>query len=424
MVGILTIHGGRRLYGSVPISGAKNAVLPLLAATVVQSGSFCLEHCPNLTDVDATVDILHHLGCRVHRDGDTIAVDSRAIDCVQIPRMLMLRLRSSVIFLGALLARCRQARLWLPGGCCIGARPIDLHLNALRELGVQVEEQGEEICCKAARLYGGTVVLPFPSVGATENILLVGMGAEDPVTIVNAAREPEVAALAQFLRTMGAEVTGEGSATICLVPPKARRDCTFRVLPDRIEAATYLCALAACGGEISLVGVESSHILPILEALQEAGVQLQVMPDRIVAQCGGLHAIKPVRTGPYPAFPTDAQAPLMAALLCAKGTTYVEETIFEHRFRHVAALRAMGADIEITGTMARIRGVTSLHGADVASTDLRGGAAMVIAALGAEGVSHISETKHIFRGYDSLCEKLSVLGASIFLDEEPMEDTT
>ncbi len=417
MVGILTIHGGRPLYGSVTVSGAKNAVLPLLAATVAQSGYYRLEHCPHLTDVDATLDILSHLGCRIRRDGDAIEVDSSGVDCTQIPKEMMRRLRSSVIFLGALLARCSQAKLWLPGGCCIGARPIDLHLKAMKQLGAQVELQGEEVRCTVSRLQGGTIVLPFPSVGATENILLAGLGCGEGVRILNAAKEPEVVCLAQFLRAMGAQVRGEGTGEICLMPGRSRRDGVFQVLPDRIEAATYLCALAACGGRICIEQVEARHLLPVLDALQEAGVRLKVAPNRIEARCRAMRAIRPISTAPYPGFPTDAQAPLMAALLRAEGTTEIRETVFEHRFRHVKALCAMGAHIDIRDQIARITGTRRLHGANVAATDLRGGAAMVIAALSAEGVSHICETKHIFRGYDGLCQKLSGLGASICLEE-------
>lgn len=414
----LMIEGGHRLSGSVCVSGAKNAVLPLLAATAARAGCFRLTNCPDLTDVDATVDILEHLGCRVRRSHDVIEVDSRQLRCAQIPREKMLRLRSSVIFLGALLARCGQAQLWLPGGCCIGKRPIDLHLGALRELGARVTEQGEQVHCSCSRLHGADVTLPFPSVGATENVLLAAMGADGPVTVVNAAREPEVAALAQFLRTMGAGVSGEGSGTIRLIPPKVSRDAAIRVPPDRIEAATYLCALAACGGELTLTGAEPGHLWPVLDGLCASGMRLSLSGSTIRARSGRLCAIAPVRTGPYPAFPTDAQAPLMAALLKAEGTTRLEETMFEHRFRHVDALRAMGAQIDVSGPVASIRGVPALHGADVAATDLRGGAAMVIAALGAQGTSRISETHHIFRGYDRLCEKLRGLGAQIRLDGE------
>ena len=423
MVEILTIHGGRPLYGSVAISGAKNAVLPLLAATAAHGGEYCLHNCPHLTDVTATVDILEHLGCTVRREGDAITVDSTRLSCTQIPRALMLRLRSSVIFLGALLARCGTAQLWLPGGCCIGARPIDIHLEALRQLGAEVEQTGEAVYCRAQQLRGGKILLPYPSVGATENLLLASLGCQEETVISNAAREPEVVALSELLCAMGAHIDGAGTATIRMVPGKLRAGASVSVPPDRMEAATYLCALGACGGELFLKHADPCQLSPVLDTLRSAGMTVSAQPDGIAAHASQLHQAAPVCTGPYPAFPTDAQAPMMAALLRARGTTYIEETVFEHRFRHVDALRAMGAEIALSGNRATIHGVEALHGADVAATDLRGGAAMVIAALGAEGVSHISQTQHIFRGYDGLCQKLAGLGADIALHTAPSEDT-
>lgn len=424
MVGTVRIRGGRPLHGTVEISGAKNAALPLLAATAACGGLYRLENCPRLTDVDATAQILRHLGCAVRRDGTAIEVDSRPLSCVQIPQTLMGKLRSSVIFLGALVARCGTARLWLPGGCPIGARPIDLHLAALRELGAEVTQQGDEVCCRAERLRGGTVRLPYPSVGATENLLLAALRCRDRLMIRNAAREPEVAALCRFLRRMGVRVDGEGSGTICIEPGEPSDGAQCTVLPDRIETVTYLCALAACGGELRLAHTAPTLLLAPLEVLQSSGMELRCEGDCLLARCGPLRAVKTIRTGPYPAFATDAQAPVMAALLRAEGTSVMEETVFERRFLHVPALRAMGAEIVLAGGRAQIRGVKHLHGADVAATDLRGGAAMVIAALGAEGVSHISETQHIRRGYDGLCEKLRSLGADIRRCTGPLEETS
>ncbi len=415
-MGILTIHGGRPLSGEVQISGAKNAVLPLLAATVVRGGCYRLEHCPRLTDVDATMDILRHIGCHCTLDADAIEVDSRSLSCASIPQVLMCRLRSSVIFLGALLSRCAHATLALPGGCPIGDRPINLHLDALRQLGAQIIYDGEQVTCRAEHFHGGTVVLPYPSVGATENLLLAAMSCPDGVTIENAAKEPEVDALADFLSQLGAEVIGQGSGVLTLLPPKTGRDTDFQVLPDRMEAATYLCALAACGGEISLMNIEPQLLLPVLDILTEAGVNLQLAEHRILARAQGLHGIGYVETAPYPGYPTDAQAPLMAALMCAEGESIIKETVFEQRFRHVEALRSLGADITVQDSTAYIQGVTNLRGNNMAATDLRGGAAMVIGALSASGVSHISQIQHIFRGYECLCEKFSTLGAQITRD--------
>ena len=413
LLNTLTIEGGRPLSGQVEISGAKNAVLPLLAATAAQPGRYRLERCPALSDVDATAEILTHLGCAVRRRPGAVEVDSGRLCCSRIPRAMMLRLRSSVVFLGALLARCGEARVWLPGGCCIGRRPVDLHLKALRSMGVQVEQSGEELRCRCEKLRGGDIELPFPSVGATENVLLAALGAEGEVTLRNAAREPEIAALARFLRAMGAEVTGEGSAVIRVAAPREPRGAAFTVPPDRIEAATYLCALASAGGDVTLTHTAPAQLAPVLACLRRAGMRIDCAGDTIHAASGSLRGIGTVQTGPYPAFPTDAQAPLTAALLRARGTTCLRETVFERRFLHVEALRAMGADIEIRGRTARIRGVRALHGADASATDLRGGAAMVIAALGAEGVSHITQTQHLARGYEDLCGKLRALGAEL-----------
>lgn len=412
-VGILTIQGGRPLYGTVPILGAKNGVLPLLAAAAAHGGFWRLENCPRLTDVTATAEILRHLGCTAEWDGSAMVVDSMSLRCADIPRELMRPLRSSVIFLGALLARCGSARLWLPGGCPIGARPIDMHLSALRQLGAEVEERDGEVSCRAERLHGGTVTLPYPSVGATENVLVASARSDGPIILRGAAREPEVVSLARFLRAMGAEISGEGTDTIRMAPGRMCRRLRYTVLPDRIEAATYLCALGACGGEITLEHTDPRHLAAVLSVLRGAGMEFTVGADTITAKCRALCGTQTVRTNPYPAFPTDAQAPLMAALAQGSGETVIEETVFEHRFRHVPALISMGADISVEGSRAVIRAVPRLHGADVAATDLRGGAAMVVAALGARGMSRISETQHIFRGYECLCEKLSALGASI-----------
>ncbi len=421
-MGILTIHGGRPLIGEVEISGAKNAVLPLLAATVVRGGRYRLEHCPRLTDVDATMDILRHIGCCCTFDADAIEVDSRCLPCASIPQVLMCRLRSSVVFLGALLSRCGQAALALPGGCPIGARPINLHLDALEQLGAQINCDGAQVTCKAGLFHGGTVMLPYPSVGATENLLLAAMCCPDGVTIVNAAKEPEVGALADFLSQMGAEVSGQGSSVLTLLPPKTGRDTDFQVLPDRMEAATYLCALAACGGALSVTNIEPQLLLPVLHTLEEAGVKIELREHQILASAQGLRGTGHVETAPFPVVPTDAEAPLMAALLRAEGESVLKETVFEQRFRHVEALRRLGADITVQGSVAAIRGVAELRGADMAATDLRGGAAMVIGANSASGVSHNSLIQHIYRVYERLCEKLSALGAQITRSEESLED--
>lgn len=414
---VFDLIGGHRLSGEIWISGAKNSVLPLLAATVLFRGPCVLHNCPRLSDVDTAVEILRHLGCRVEREENDIFVDSWGVNRYDIPRNLMGRMRSSVLFLGPLLARMGACRLYAPGGCALGARPIDLHLMGLRAMGAELERQGDELICRAKKLRGCTITLPFPSVGATENLMLAALGAGETVTLFNVAREPEIVDLAAFLRKGGGRVYGAGTGMV-QVEGGRLTPAQHRVMPDRIETATYLCAVAAAGGEALLRGAEPAHLTEVCRALSAAGCAIRREPGRISVAAGDLRCIGPVRTGPYPAFPTDAQAPLMGALLRAKGTTVFEENIFSDRFRHVPALRALGGDIGVCGSIAAVSGVKALHGAWMEATDLRGGAAMVVAALGAEGESRVSRVEHILRGYEALPEKLRALGAEIRITKE------
>lgn len=425
---VFDLVGGRRLSGEVWISGAKNSVLPLLASTVLFRGPCVLHNCPRLSDVDTAITILRHLGCRVERGENDIFVDSWGVNRYDIPRELMGRMRSSVLFLGPLLARMGACRLYAPGGCALGARPIDLHLMGLRAMGAEFLWQGDELICKAPRLHGCTITLPLPSVGATENLMMAALGAGETVTLFNVAREPEIADLAAFLRKGGGRVYGAGTGMV-QVEGGRLTEAQHRVMPDRIEAATYLCAVASAGGEALLRGAEPAHLTEVLRALSAAGCAIRKEPERISIAAGDLRCIGPVRTGPYPAFPTDAQAPLMGALLRARGTTVFEENIFSDRFRHVPALRALGGNIGVCGSIAAVSGVKALHGARMEATDLRGGAAMVVAALGAPGKSRVCRVEHILRGYEALPEKLRGLGAEIRVTEEqgtaqtgPVED--
>lgn len=418
---VFDISGGRRLSGEIRISGAKNSVLPLLASTVLFRGPCVLHNCPRLSDVDAAVAILRHLGCQVEREDHDIFVDSWGVNRYDIPRELMGKMRSSVLFLGPLLARMGACRLYAPGGCALGARPIDLHLMGLRAMGAELQWQGDELICRAKKLRGCTVTLPFPSVGATENLMLAAMGAGETVTLFNVAREPEIGDLAAFLRGGGGRVYGAGTGMV-QIEGGPLRGARHRVIPDRIETATYLCAVAAAGGEALLRGTDHTHLTEVLRALSAAGCALRKGPDHISVAAGDLTGIPPVRTGPYPAFPTDAQAPLMGALLRARGTTVFEENIFSDRFRHVPALRALGGNIGVCGSIAAVSGVKSLRGARMEATDLRGGAAMVVAALGAQGTSRVDRVEHILRGYESLPEKLRALGAEIRVTEEQEAD--
>lgn len=408
------IQGGRPLYGSLAVHGAKNSVLPILAACLLAPGQSVIHNCPDLSDVAATLDILRLLGCRADREGDTVVIDATALSRWDIPEHLMREMRSSVIFLGALLARLGTAELSYPGGCELGPRPIDLHLSALRALGAEILEEQGALCCRGNSLRGREVCLSIPSVGATENAMLTACGCPGLTTIVGAAQEPEIVDLQNFLLAMGARISGAGTPAISVQGGVALHPAQYRVMGDRIAAATYLCAAAAARGEIELTGVPPETLTAVLSCLEEAGCTLHTGPDRIALACAApLRGISPVRTAPYPGFPTDGQAILMAALAGGEGATLFVENIFDARYRHVDELRRMGADIQLAGRAAMVSGVGRLYGAAVRSTDLRGGAALVVAGLGAEGTTQVSELRHIRRGYQELDKNLRTLGADI-----------
>lgn len=410
----LWIEGGNRLSGQVDVQGAKNGVLPILAATVLTRDVCIIENCPRLSDVEASVRILRHLGCTVRWEDGALVADTTNIDRFDIPDDLMREMRSSVIFLGAILARLGAAELSYPGGCELGPRPIDLHLRALRELGAEIEDRGGCLRCRAAGLQGTELTLALPSVGATENAILAAVGARGTTIICNAAREPEIVDLQRFLNACGAWVRGAGSSTIMVEGGAPLHGCAHRCMGDRIVAATYLCAAAAAGGEARLTGVDYRQLSTVTAALTEAGCRIRSEPRGIaIERAGRLRAIRPVRTAPYPGFPTDAQAVLMAALLRSQGATVFVENIFENRYRHVDEMIRMGADIRVEGKVAVVCGVESLRGAALRATDLRGGAALAVAALSAGGESTISCTEHIDRGYEDLARDLTALGAKI-----------
>lgn len=410
----IVVTGGRPLRGEIPVQSAKNSVLPILAATII-SGSPCrILHCPHLRDVDTAAQILRYLGCTVRWEADDLLVDTAAMSRRDIPENLMRAMRSSVIFLGAILARFSQAELSYPGGCELGPRPIDLHLSALRALGTEITEVGGTLFCTAPHLRGTDIVLTIPSVGATENAMLCAAGAEGITTIEGAAREPEIVDLQNFLQKLGVDVQGAGGSTITVTGGGARRGCIHRCIGDRIVAATYLSAAAAVGGDVTLTGADHRHLATVTTALRQAGCTVDCTENAIRLRSDGrLQAIAPVRTSPYPGFPTDAQAVLMAALLRSQGTTVFVENIFENRYRHVPELLRMGADVRLEGRVAVVCGTESLHGAHVHCTDLRGGAAMVVAGLQAHGQTYIHDITHIQRGYEDMIRDLRALGAEI-----------
>ena len=418
-MGVWKITGGNKLYGDLRVQGSKNAVLPIMAAAIVTGCETEIMNCPQLSDVDAAMEILRHLGCKAEREKDIINIDSRSMIRTDIPRDLMHEMRSSVIFLGAILARTHEAQLTYPGGCELGKRPIDMHLEALRSLGAKIDERGGRLDCTDAGLVGARIELPIPSVGATENAMLAACGANGTTTIINAAKEPEIADLQEFLRKLGADVSGAGTSTVTNSGFMPRKHVGHRVMPDRIVSATMLCCAAAAGGAVTLHGVVPDDFETVTAALEDLGCAVERRSRSVKIVCDHpLRASKPITTRPYPGFPTDAQPLLMAACLKAAGTSEFTENIFENRFRHVGEMRRFGADIEVRGRTAAVTGVRELHGAEVSATDLRGGAALVAAALGANGETVLTDTGHILRGYEELDKTLTALGSDIGYESE------
>ena len=418
---IYQVEGGRALAGGAIVHGAKNSVLPILAAAVLCPGVSVVHNCPDLSDVRASVSILKHLGCRVERAGDTVTVDASGLTRNDVPDALMREMRSSVIFLGAILARTGAAELSMPGGCELGPRPIDLHLGAIRALGAEIREEGGALHCALPKggLRGCQIDLSLPSVGATENAMLCACGAAGTTVINNAAREPEIVDLQGFLRVLGADVRGAGTSTVTVTGGRALHGGEHTVMPDRIVAATLLSAGAAARGGAEVLGTHYRPLSTVTANLPEAGCRVRSGEKRItIRRDGPLQGVRPIRTAPYPGFPTDAQPPVMAALCKSRGTTVFVENMFESRYRHVDELCRMGARIRVEGRVAVVCGVETLHGAPLRAADLRGGAALVVAALGAEGVSRIEGLSHIDRGYHGLEETLRGMGGRICRLEE------
>ncbi len=413
-MGKYVIEGGRRLAGEVAIHGAKNSVLPILAATLLV-GECTIHNCPNLSDVDAAFNILRHLGCTASRDGDTVSVSARTLADCTIPDELMRGMRSSVIFLGAILARCGKARISMPGGCELGRRPINLHILALEKMGVTIEEDHGYLNCTVEKgLRGAEIPLLLPSVGATENILLAACMAKGKTVVHNSAREPEIVDLVNFLQGAGANIHIDKNGTITVNGVAALHGTEHTVIPDRIAAATYLCCAAITGGEVLLRGAMPQHMTSVFPVLKEAGCTLRHSAGNIFLSAQRRpRPLSDVQTMPYPGFPTDALSPAMALASVARGTSYFRETIFENRYKMVAELSKMGAKVKIDGRMAVIEGVSRLHSAPLCCTDLRGGAALCCAALAAEGESYIADIHHIERGYQDFDKNLRSLGAII-----------
>lgn len=410
----LIVRGGRPLCGTVEIHGAKNSVLPILAAAVLPAQRCAVARCPEISDVTVAEEILRHLGGTCERTGDMMVTDTAALEGWRIPAALMGKMRASILFLGALLGRFRKAELSMPGGCALGDRPIDYHLRALHSLGVRYWENGDSLCFHWPDPHGGIVTLPFPSVGATENLLLAAVTVPGETVIRGAAREPEVMDLCSFLCAMGARIRGAGTDIIAVYGGRGLHGTVFSVVPDRIEAATYLAMTAACGGKIRLQGCRPDQLTPVLEVLDRAGCRIHT-DDRTVTLQGpdALRSVGTVETAAYPGFPTDAQAPLLACLLRAEGESVFRETVFRERFQHIPQLRQFGGRITVSGETAAVRGVSRLYAARASATDLRGGAGVLIAALQAEGESTVENAELIARGYASLVPNLRALGAEV-----------
>ncbi len=411
----LVIKGGRRIEGEISVQGAKNSALPLLAAAVLLKGQTELYNCPGLSDCDAACRILSALGCSCKREGSVVCIDASAIGTSEVSEKLMREMRSSIIFMGALLGRCGQCRLSFPGGCEIGSRPIDFHLDAFRKMGAKIREEHGYIACRAAKLKGAEISFPVPSVGATENVMLAAVLAEGNTTIHNAAREPEICDLAGFLNRCGARISGAGTGTVHIEGVKRLDGCRYTVMPDRIAAATYLCCGAITRGELLLTHADIASLGPVVPVLEQIGCSIYGFGNGNVylnAQ-RALKAPAQIRTAPYPGFPTDAQPPLMALCAAIPGTTMFVETVFENRYRHVSELIRLGAHIKVEGRVAVVEGVNRLTGAELEAGDLRGGAAMITAALFAEGTTKIGKICYIDRGYENIEGLLKGVGADI-----------
>ncbi|KGK85140.1 UDP-N-acetylglucosamine 1-carboxyvinyltransferase [Desulfosporosinus sp. HMP52] len=414
----LTVTGGKPLEGTITVSGAKNAVLPIIAASLLCKEPIQLDDAPDLLDVNVMNRVISALGARVERNGSTLSIQARDIDCIEAPYDLVSQMRASIVTMGPLLARKGHVRISHPGGCAIGSRPINWHLKGLEALGAEVKMDHGFLDVSTKGLKGARIYLDYPSVGATENIMMAASMAQGTTLIENAAQEPEIVDLATFLNEMGGKVRGAGTSIIYIEGVPEFHGTVHTVIPDRIEAGSYLLLAAATGGDVLVQNVISDHLKPLIAKMEEAGIHMVEEDDGIRVSGNGIYNAVDVKTQVHPGFPTDLQAPFMAFLTRAKGTGLITETVFENRFMHVDELKRMGADIKIEGRSAIIQGINRLNAAPVTATDLRAGAALILAALTSEGTTNVRGIHHIDRGYEMIEKKLSGIGANIIREEE------
>ncbi|MBS4536435.1 UDP-N-acetylglucosamine 1-carboxyvinyltransferase [Clostridium sp. D2Q-14] len=411
----LVVEKSPPLKGTVRISGAKNSALPILAATLLSTNTCKLEEVPNLKDVNIMSEVLKSLGAEVEKkEEESFSINSADINNIEAPYELMNKMRASFLVMGPLLARLGKARISMPGGCAIGTRPIDLHLKGFKALGAKIEVGHGYVEARVNRLKGDRIYLDFPSVGATENIMMAASMAEGETILENVAQEPEIVDLANFLNKMGADVKGAGTNTIKIKGVEKLNSCNHTIIPDRIEAGTYMVAAAMTGGDIIIENVEMEHVKSIISKLKESNIYFEELESNKLRVIGPkvIKAVD-VKTLPYPGFPTDMQAQVMTLMSMAKGTSVIIETIFENRFMHVNELRRMGADIKIDGRSAIVTGIDNLMGAPVKATDLRAGAALILTGLISDGITEVNQIHHIDRGYSNIEGKLTKLGAKI-----------
>lgn len=413
----IVVNGGKQLKGAVDISGAKNAVLPIMAATLLTDGIFHIHNVPKLRDVRTMAHLLRIIGTKVEFSDHTLTIDTHGCNFYEAPYELVKTMRASIYVLGPLVARFSQARVSLPGGCAIGTRPVDLHIKGLQKLGAQIELERGYVVARATRLKGANISFDVPSVGATGNLLMAAVLARGKTVLDNASREPEIVALAQFLRKMGANIEGIGTAQMVVEGVDRLQAVDFTVIPDRIETGTFMIASAITGGDVVLNRSDASLVASLMSKLREAGVQVEASDDAIRCSASGPLQPTNVTTAPYPGFPTDLQAQWSSLMCLAQGSSVITETIFFDRFMHVAELRRLGAQIEMSDNVAMIRGVDRLTGAPVMSTDLRASASLILAGLAAEGRTDVLRVYHLDRGYEGIERKLSSLGADISREE-------